>query len=207
MEELKIDRRKLPKSKEIREQISQKLKGRKLSEMHKIRISLGGKGLKRPQGTGAKISAKTKGKKRSEETKKKMSEWQKGRKLPEETRRRMSEARNGSKNPAWKGGISFEPYCPKFNEKFRERVRKFFNYTCMGCGIKQDQTNEKLHVHHVNFKKDACCNIETIPLFVPLCRSCHTRTNNTRDKYEEYYTKLINEKYNGKCYIGMGEEK
>jgi len=206
MDEQKIDKRRLPKSREMRERISQKLKGRKLSDMQKIRISLAGKGLKRPPGTGAKISAKTKGKKRSEETRRKISEWQIGRKLPEKTRKKMSDSRKGCKNPAWKGGISFEPYCPKFNEEFRERVRKFFDYTCMGCGIKQDQTNEKLHIHHVNFKKDACCNVETIPLFVPLCRSCHTKTNNARDKYEEQYTKLINEEYEGKCYIEKGEE-
>jgi 5-methylcytosine-specific restriction endonuclease McrA len=204
--EQKIDKRKLPKSQEMRDRISKKLKGRKLSDMQKIRISLGGKGLKRPPGTGEKISRATKGKKRSEESRKKMSAWQVGRTIPEKTRKKMSEARTGCKNPLWKGGISFGPYCPKFNNEFKERVRKFFNYTCMLCGKKQEEFNEKLHVHHVNFKKEACCDQNITPLFVPLCRSCHSKTGNRNSKYEKYFIAIINEQFNGKCYLPKEEQ-
>jgi hypothetical protein len=48
----------------------------------------------------------------------------KGTKRNEETRRKLSECKQGEKHPNWKGGISFEPYCPKFNADLKRRVNK-----------------------------------------------------------------------------------
>lgn len=99
----------------------------------------------------------------------------------------------------WKGGVAYGPYCPKFNREFKERVRNFFGRICVECGA--PETGRGLCVHHVNFRKDACCAEDAIPLFVPLCPSCHSKTNFNREYWDARYTALINERYGGQCYL------
>lgn len=110
----------------------------------------------------------------------------------------------GEKNPHWLGGKSFEPYCPKFSLEFRERVRAWFDYMCVECGTPQLSLNTKLHVHHVNFNKNTCCD-GAIPLFVPLCTSCHSKTGKNRDYWNTHFTEIINSFYGGKCYYSKDE--
>ena len=111
----------------------------------------------------------------------------------------------GPKNGNWSGGASYKDYCEKFNPNFKERVRIFFGHVCMLCGESQG-TGEKLHVHHVHYKKDSCCS-DAPRLFVPLCRSCHSKTTQIRNReyYTNRFTELINTKYNGKCYFTKEE--
>ena len=120
-----------------------------------------------------------------------MSEFMSGPNSPNHRRR-------GDKHPFWKGGVSFEPYCPKFNNSFKERVRDFFGRVCVECGAPEN--GKRLHIHHVNFNKMACCD-GTKPLFVALCPSCHARTNHNREYWEEHFTNMIEEQYGGECYI------
>jgi len=134
-----------------------------------------------------------------EESKRKSSESNKGKHNPSpETRLKLSLANRGEKCNLWKGGISFEPYCPKFNNEFRERVRSFFSHKCVECGAPQNGV--KLHVHHVNFNKKTCCD-NSIPLFVALCHSCHSKTGFNREYWQEHFTQIINEQYGGSCYL------
>jgi len=114
----------------------------------------------------------------------------------------MSKHIRGENHPQWQGGKSFEPYCPLFNKSFKERVRAFFDYTCQLCG--DPQGKEKLHVHHIVYNKQTCCD-ESPKMFVPLCRSCHTKTNHNRDDYMEKFTKLITEKHNSRSYFTVEE--
>lgn len=114
----------------------------------------------------------------------------------------------GENSIFWKGGISFEPYCPKFNNEFKERVRAFFGHTCQLCGHVWQEGEVKLSVHHVNYNKKACCEQSVIPLFVPVCSGkCHAKTNHRREFYETYFTELIMTKYNGQCYLPKEEPK
>lgn len=99
-----------------------------------------------------------------------------------ETKQKMREKKLdiycGENNPNWKGGVSFEPYCEKFNEKKREEVRNEYNRKCYICG--EDEKNNKykngkqckLSVHHVNNDKKQGCNGKRWKL-VPLCIHCH----------------------------------
>ena len=103
-------------------------------------------------------------------------------------------------NVNWKGGVSFEPYCPRFNKEFKERVRRFFKNTCVLCGKTQEENKKHLHIHHVTYNKESCCD-NSLPLFVALCNSCHSKTNKNRDVWSRYFTDLINTKYGGECYI------
>jgi hypothetical protein len=140
----------------------------------------------------------------SDETKAKMSAAHKGRVLSKEWRAKIAMSLLGEKSKLWKGGKSFEPYCQKFNNEFKERVRAFFGYQCVECGRK---TNYKLHVHHVNYEKDACCDDSIKPLFVALCRSCHAKTNNDREYWRLHFTTVINEKFGGECYYHKVDSK
>jgi len=138
----------------------------------------------------------------SEEMRQRSREANLGKHHTEETRKKMSIAQSGPNYPNWQGGISFEPYCPKFNNEFKERVRAFFEYRCVECG--SSQAEEKLHVHHVTYNKKVCCD-NSIPLFVPLCRNCHTKTNHNREYWYQHFTELIMTKYGGKCYLSKEE--
>ena len=113
------------------------------------------------------------------------------------------EKMSGKNSPFWLGGISFEPYCQKFNEEFKERVREFFNNECVLCGA--TQTGEKLSVHHVEYNKQACCDGKPVH-FAALCHPCHSKTNrNGRDRWENIFHRIIDEIYEGKSYYTKEE--
>lgn len=201
---------------EFKENLSKKLKGRVFTPEWKEKISdsLKGKflGVKKgpmPEATKQKLRERT----FSDETRAKMSAAKKGKPSPfkgipksEEHKQKLRAAmlgkNSGKDSYLWKGGTSFEPYCVKFSRKFKERVRYFFGNTCVECGAPPN--GKKLIVHHVNFDKMSCCN-DTIPLFVPLCNSCHAKTNFNREYWEDHFTDLINKKYGGKCYFSDEE--
>lgn len=123
--------------------------------------------------------------------------------LPKETKLKISISRTGKtckeNHPGWKGGISFLPYCYMFNSKFKNRVRSKFDYTCVECGMTQEENGRKLDVHHINYDKMVCCN-NVKPLFVALCRAHNTEANYNRIFWEDWYTEIINEFYGGVCY-------
>lgn len=135
------------------------------------------------------------GKGHSDKSKKKMSESHKGHKFPKERRDKLKGRIpwnkgipflqiRGDKNPNWNGGSSFEPYCPKFNNELKEKIRERDNRSCGLCGCKEN--GEKLHVHHVHYDKPNC-----YPDLISLCRSCHMRTQSNRDYYEDFFMKLL----------------
>lgn len=129
------------------------------------------------------------GKKRSEETKKRISET-----------RKKNKTAVGINNPNWQGGISINRYCILFNHGFKERVREYFGRCCYICGKNEIENKERLSVHHVNYDKDSCCN-DIKPLFVPLCRSCHSKTHGDREYWEEFFTISLEYLTDGECYI------
>lgn len=180
-------------SEETREKLRIGSLGHVVTEEMRAKLSKAGKGRAPPN----------KGKHLSEETKRKLSEVNKGKSLSEETKKKIGAAIKGEKHPNWLGGKSFEPYCVLFNNEFKERVRNFFGRKCVECGI--DEIKEKHHVHHVNYRKDSCCNEDIKPLFVCLCRSCHMKTNKNREYWENHFTDIINERYGGRCYYTTEE--
>ena len=104
-----------------------------------------------------------------------------GYKHSEETLEKLREACKGEKSYRWLGGISFLPYCPKFNRKLKEEVRNKFRRKCFLCGKTEVENNGKnMCVHHIDYDKEQGCNGKTFEL-VPLCRSCHSKTNGERD--------------------------
>lgn len=112
----------------------------------------------------------------------------------------------GSNNPCWRGGTSFEPYCPKWNRDLQERIRAFFNYECIICGKPQSENGRALNCHHVEYNKQACCDGEPVH-FAALCNSCHTRTNFNRDAWTYILHRIIDELYAGCSYFTKEEWK
>lgn len=102
----------------------------------------------------------------------------------------------------WQGGISFEPYCPKFNESFKESIRNKFDRKCFICGITEKEMQEdqrrrgkrifKLSVHHVNYNKDCLCDDSDCE-FVPLCLHHHVKTNNNHEYWESMIMQKLND--------------
>jgi hypothetical protein len=105
----------------------------------------------------------------------------------------------------WYGSVKYPNayYCEKWTENLKERVRAFFGYRCFECG--SIQNNIKLSVHHVHYDKKTCCNGSPHDL-VPLCRSCHGKTNHNRTYWEDYLTKkLYSKNPDGKCFFTKDE--
>jgi predicted DNA-binding protein YlxM (UPF0122 family) len=123
----------------------------------------------------------------SEITLKKAREVNTGRPMPSNVKDALLRAnigRCGERAGHWQGGKSFEPYCPKFNEKLKEEIRENFNRKCLLCGIGE---NGRRHaVHHVDYNKGQGCGQKWS--LVPLCHKCHIKTNTNR----WYWFNLLN---------------
>ena len=106
----------------------------------------------------------------------------------------------------WYGNVRYNDspqYCHKFTNSFKERVRAYRGYKCFECGI----TDYHLHVHHVHYDKQTCCNGSPHDI-VPLCNSCHSSTNGNRDYWESHFTQLIYAMHSeGKCFFSQSEMK
>lgn len=167
------------------------LKGKSLSVEHKQNMSAG-----------------LKGRQVSDETRQKIRNSLLGKHHSKEVKRKIANSLKGEKSPNWKGGISFEPYCILFNESFKERVREFWNRKCVVCGKDEIENGRRLDIHHVRYNKNTCCD-DTIPLFIPLCRSCHMKTNFDREYWQKEFKRIIyNRNIDGKCfYIEKEMEK
>ena len=118
-----------------------------------------------------------------------------------EGRIRQAEKMRGELSAQWQGGISFEPYCYKFNNLFKEEIRNKYNRICFLCSMIEEEqkddlrrrgkTPKRLAVHHVNYNKNCLCD-ESDCEFVPLCSSCHAKIGFN----QEYWEKVINDKLN-----------
>lgn len=114
-------------------------------------------------------------------------------------------AKLGKNNPNWQGGISFEPYCYKFNTEFKEYIRDKFGRVCFLCPKTEEENGRKLDVHHVNYDKNCGCAKteedrkadDATCQFVPLCRSCNTKVNHNRKKWEAIIKAKMKNKLNG----------
>lgn len=166
----------IPHTEEHKKKISEANKGRKHSEEIKKKMSIAKKGKHYSTKTEFKKGdiPPNKGKKHSEESKQNMSAAHKGRHLGEE-------------NPNWKGGISYEPYCSKFNKELREIIRERDGRTCQLCGIKEN--GHRLSVHHIHYDKHNCN-----PDLIALCIKCNGIVNFNREYWEEYFMNRLKER-------------
>lgn len=167
-------------------------KGTHQTQETKYKISKSTRGLRHhTEETKIKISQSLTGRKRPLEVKKKISDGQKGKYIPIEARQKMSKARKGiyygEKSGNWKGGLSFLPYCSKFNKKLKESIRERDNRTCQKCSNKEN--GQRLSVHHIHYDKENC-----YPDLISLCRKCNSKVNSNRNYWEQYFMEILKEK-------------
>jgi hypothetical protein len=154
---------------------------------------------------------------------KKMQSGMIGRQVLPETRSKISAANrkyyedptnrakvSGANGSRWQGGLSFEPYCPKFNNDLKRRIRAFFEYRCTACGkpteenISCNGNIRQLSCHHVEYNKQACCDGKPVQ-FAALCSKHHSMTNQDRDRWEPMLHRVIDEMYDGRSYYTKSE--
>lgn len=194
----------IPCTKEQKRKISIANKGRIMSNETKEKISLNHPdtsgdnnpmfGKHHSKAAREKISKANKGENNpnygvlsTEEKKKKISNSEKGKYVPKEVGIKISNANKGENHYNWQGGISYEPYCPLFNERFKEEIREKYNRQCFICGLLEELNGNKLSIHHLNYNKNCLCD-DSKCYFVPLCNSCHIRTNYNREFWEKLLT-------------------
>lgn len=122
----------------------------------------------------------------SEETKEKNREWHLGK---EPWNKGLLGYHSGKNHWNWQDGISFEPYCKKFNEKNKEKIRIRDNRVCQECGKTELKNGKKLICHHIHYDKLNCD-----PDLISLCIGCNTKANYNRDYWEEYFMKKLKER-------------
>jgi hypothetical protein len=113
----------------------------------------------------------------------------------------------GEKASQWKGGLSFEPYCPKFNPDLKRRIRAFFDHRCVLCGKGVEENGKRKQLmacHHVEYNKQACCDGQPVH-FAALCVTCHSITGKNRSRWEAMLHRIIDEIYGGKSYFTKDE--
>ena len=179
---------------ETKRKMSESKKGIKQSEETKEKrsIALKGKSYKELHGREKAIVIKNKIRKKqtnrivSEETKMKMRKSRKKRIITEETKEKM----RGENNPAWKGGISCEPYCDVWmDQEFKQSIKDRDNNRCINPDCWK--TSIILNIHHINYVKKDCHPFNLITL----CASCNTRANKDREWHKSWYEAIIYNKY------------
>lgn len=88
---------------------------------------------------------------------------------------------NGNHNPNWRGGLSFLPYSPGFNEQFRQKIRERDGHQCAICYLPAKC------VHHINYNKNDTRDDNCLLL----CRSCHSKTNHRRNYWKRELSNLL----------------
>ena len=90
-------------------------------------------------------------------------------------------AKTSVNHPNWKGGYS--GYGTGFTKRLKEQIRKRDNYTCQECNYPEEELEEMLSIHHIDYSK----NNHNIDNLISLCRSCHAKTSFNRDDWTKYY--------------------
>lgn len=90
----------------------------------------------------------------------------------------------GENSPAWKGGISKEPYPFKFTKALKETIRRRDSYRCQLCGVpERELIHPPLSIHHIDYDK----NNLAFRNLISLCKSCNSKVNNNRPYWKEYF--------------------
>lgn len=143
-------------------------------KMREVRIGKpsGRKGKKSPKISGDLNPAKR------PEVREKIRLSKIGKSMDEKTKGKISKSLSGEKCHLWKGGKSFDPYCPKFNNRKKEEIREQYDRKCYICGRSEEDNKYKsgkqikLSVHHIDEDKEQGCNGKGWKL-IPLCIHCH----------------------------------
>lgn len=133
-----------------------------------------------------RISIAHKGKPKSEEHKRKMSEAQKIAQNRPEVKKKKASAMIGEKSCHWRGGRSFEPYSPEFNNVLKFRIRQRDNFTCQLRKETEEELGRALSIHHIDYDKK---NNQENNL-IALCCSCNGKVNFNREYWQTFFKEI-----------------
>jgi hypothetical protein len=101
-----------------------------------------------------------------------------------------SDRMSKEKNPAWKGGVSFEPYCEIFSDKeFREFIKQRDGNKCLNPDC--TKKSKMLSIHHIDYDKKSCDQKNLITI----CISCNSRANIDREWHISWYRAIMYQRY------------
>lgn len=144
---------------------------------HKINL-----GRKYPKARNEKISLAKLGKKRAPFS----AEWVKN--ISEASYQKHREMnfgfQRGKRNPSWNGGLSYKThgYGSGWTGYLKTKIGERDGFICQLCG---DYKN--LSIHHVDYNRQNCHQNNLITL----CRSCNTKVNFNKKKWEKLLKKKI----------------
>ena len=102
----------------------------------------------------------------------------------------------GDKNPNWRGGISYNDYCPIFSDnEFKQMIKDRDGNKCLNPYCNHKST--LLHVHHINYDKQECNSLNLITL----CVRCNCFANYDRDWHQLWYSTIIKHRYGGEINV------
>ncbi len=118
--------------------------------------------------------------------------WKSGHRCPTCRDINLSSKFSGAGGPGWKGGISYEPYCPIWSDKeYKQYIRERDGNKCLNPYCYSNKP-DKLAIHHIDYNKKNCqpSNLITV------CNSCNSSANKDRDWHTAWYQALIHMRYN-----------
>jgi hypothetical protein len=98
----------------------------------------------------------------------------------------------GNESPAWKGGISNDPYCNVWLDKeYKQDIRDRDSNECQNPECRKNSFHLPLGIHHIDYDKQNChpWNLITV------CFSCNARANFKRKYWKKFYQNIMIEKY------------
>jgi 5-methylcytosine-specific restriction endonuclease McrA len=101
-------------------------------------------------------------------------------------------AQRGVNHHNWQGGKSRHGYPDNFSSRLKRLIKKRDSKTCQLCGTKG------VSVHHIDYDKN---NLAWNNLIL-LCRSCHGKTSNTRNR--SGWQVILSDKVSVLPYAGFG---
>ena len=184
-------------SNEVERQRIESLTGREFSQKHKDNISKGKMGHPVSEESIEKMKQAhkdylanhihpMKGKQFNKEARKNMSRGQKL--LYASGYSNLCIGKKGEGNPAWKNGLSREPYPLEWRETLKESIRQRDGYQCQLCGCSQVENIQRLSIHHIDYNKKNL-NLNNL---ISLCKKCHSKVNFNREEWEKFFKEAIN---------------
>jgi len=113
--------------------------------------------------------------------------WKKGSRCPTCKNINFS----GSGHPNWKGGISYEPYCPIWKDKeYKQDIKNRDGNKCLNPYCDSKKSND-LIIHHIDYNKKNC----KYDNLITICRICNFKANYDREWHVTWYQAIIYKRY------------
>lgn len=102
----------------------------------------------------------------------------------EQKEKQLKNTPKKDKHPNWMGGVSNGEYGIEFNKELKKQIKNSYSYICQLCNA----ANLDLDIHHIDYNKTN----NSLSNLIPLCKSCHSKTNYNRKEWQTRLTEIKN---------------